>query len=163
MGRSLFSSRGSIARVSFHSNLVTVSRVFFSFPFTDPILCLFFFFFFFPGSPGTHDWYRKNLFAKQTWGFWLPLSSVQCQVHSHTVMYLSKPSADVLYRKIPSSGLVRVFLEVYCWKMEVHTGGPALTYPSNKGSSRTLSQKDPHTSTEKNYSPQNTQNYHSPP
>lgn len=109
MGMSLFSSRGSIARVSFHSNLVTVSRVFFSFPFTDPILCLLFFFF--PGSPGTHDWYHKNLFAKQTSDFRLPLSSVQCHVLSHMVMYLSKPSADVLYRKIPSSDLVRVLLE----------------------------------------------------
>lgn len=108
MGRSLFSSRGSIARVSFHSDLVTVSRVFFSFPFTDPILCLFFFS---PGSPGTHDWYHKNLFAKQTSGFWLLLSSVPYHVHSHMVVYLNKPSADVLYRKIPSSDLVRVLLE----------------------------------------------------
>lgn len=100
MGRSLFSSRGSIARVSFHSNLVTVSRVFFSFPFTDPILCLFFFFFFSLGLLALMTGTAKTCLPSRPGasGFLLALCSAKythiplCTLASLQLMYFTERS-----------------------------------------------------------------------
>lgn len=59
----------------------------------------------------------------------------------------------------------RRFREACCWKTQAHSGGRALMLPlylCTKGSSRTLSHRGPRTSTAKNFTPQNKEDYHSP-